>query len=668
MEHMKFESPDLTAGNVEKIAALFPNCVTEMLDEEHSTKDKKVYKKAVNFDMLRQMLSGEVVEGDEAYEFTWVGKKASIVEANRPIRKTLRPLKEKSVSWDTTQNIYIEGDSLEALKLLQESYLHKVKLIYIDPPYNTGRNYIYRNDFSVDSNEYAEEAGLVDEEGAKLVSNPVGSARFHSAWLTMIHQRLLLARNLLTDNGVLICAIDENELSSLQMVLKEVFGEGTYEHTCVTVIHNPRGQQGKNFSYTNEYAIFVYPKAIKVIADRKIADEDVDWSPLRNWGSESERTDAKNCFYPVIVQNGQIVGFGDVSPDSFHPEQTVKDGDKYYVYPIDRQGVERKWRYARQTVETIWNMLRAKKTSTGYDIELGKTFGTQKTVWDDKKYDANEYGTKIVSSLIPGGGFSFPKSLYTVYDSVLAATAEDKDAIVMDFFSGSGTTAHAVMTLNSKDGGHRKFIMVQLPENLHEAVSRPGLDARLKANIAETLKYLESNGHEPTICSIGEERIRKAGIEIKAATPLTTQDLDIGFRVFKVDDTNMEDVYYSPSEYTQEMLSGMESNIKPGRSDLDLLFGCLLDWGLPLSLPYHSETIDGCTVHTYAPGDAELDIRDALIACFDSNVPESVVKEIAARKPLRAVFRDSSFASSPEKINVEEIFAMLAPDTKVRVI
>lgn len=654
MDHMKFESPDMTAQNIDRIAALFPNCITEMLDEEHSTPEKKVYKRAVNFELLKQMLSPDVVDGDEAYEFTWVGKKAAIVEANKPIRKTLRPCVAESKDWDNTENLYIEGDNLEVLKLLQESYLGKVKMIYIDPPYNTGRNYIYRNDFSLDKEEYDEQAGLIDEEGARLAANPVGSARFHSAWLSMMYERLLVARNLLTADGVLVCAIDENELFSIGALLKEVFGEGSYDHVCVTVVHNPRGQQGKNFSYTNEYAIFVFPKALKVIADRRIADENVDWSPLRNWGSESERTDAKNCFYPVIVKDNKIIGFGDVSPDDYHPAQTVEANGVYYVYPIDRQGVERKWRYARQTVESIWGMLRPKKIAGGYDIELGKTFGVQKSVWDDKKYDANEYGTKLVSDLVPGGGFSFPKSLYTVLDSVYAGTANDKSAIVMDFFSGSGTTAHAVMKLNAEDGGHRKFIMIQLPENLNEAASRPGLDARLKANILTTMKYLEEHGYEPTICSIAEERIRRAGDKIKSESPMTTQDLDIGFRVLKLDDTNMKDVYYAPDDYDQGMLAGLESNIKDDRTDLDLLFGCLIDWGLPLSLPYKSEQLGGCTVHTYNDGD--------LIACFDANIPESVVKEIAQRKPLRAVFRDSGFASSPEKINVFEIFKLYMPE------
>lgn len=653
MDKMRMESEDIQQDNVAKIAALFPNCVTEARDEDGRLK------KAINFEMLKQMLSDSVIDGDEAYEFTWVGKKESIVEANRPIRKTLRPVKEDSVNWDTTENLYIEGDNLEVLKLLQESYLGKVKMIYIDPPYNTGRNYIYRNDFSIGKDEYDEQAGFIDEDGARLVSNPVGAARFHSVWLSMMYQRLLLTRNLLTDDGVLVCAIDENELFSLGLILKEVFGEGRYDHVCVSVVHNPRGQQGKNFSYTNEYAIFVFPKDLKVIANKKIAAEDVAWSPLRNWGSESERTDAKNCFYPVIVKDGKIIGFGDVTPDEYHPAQTERKGDTYYVYPIDRQGVERKWRYARQTVENIWNMLRAKEISGGYDIELGKTFGLQKTIWDDKKYDANEYGTKMVSEFVPGGGFSFPKSLYTVYDAIYAGTADDKEAIVLDFFSGSATTAHAVMKLNAEDHGKRKFIMVQLPENLDEAIIRPGLDARLKSNIKETIKYLDKKGDPHTICSIGEERIRNAGIKLIKEYPEAT-DLDVGFRILKLDTTNMNNVYYAAGDYTQDLVSMLESNVKPDRTDLDLLFGCLLEWGLPLSLPYTSETIEGCTVHTYNDGD--------LIACFDENVPESVIKTIAKRQPLRAVFRDSSFASSPEKINVGEIFKSLAPDTRVKVI
>ena len=325
LDKMKFESPNIAAENVAKIAELFPGVVTEG---------------KVNVDLLRSLL-GEEVYGDEAYEFTWVGKRAAIAEAGRPIRKTLRPCPKESKDWDNTENLYIEGDNLDVLKLLQESYLGKVKMIYIDPPYNTGRNLIYRNDFSVDEEEYLEEAGVVDKDSGKLVTNLRTYGRFHSAWLSMIYSRLLVARSLLANDGVLVCAIDENEQAALEIVLKEVFGESGYEHVCVSVVHNPRGVQGINFSYTHEYAIFVYPKGKKVIMDRKIESDDVDWSQFRNWGGESERTDAKNCFYPVIVENGIVVGFGDVSPDEYHPKQTEWDGNKAYVFPIDKNNGER---------------------------------------------------------------------------------------------------------------------------------------------------------------------------------------------------------------------------------------------------------------------------------------------------------------------------------------
>lgn len=335
------------------------------------------------------------------------------------------------------------------------------------------------------------------------------------------------------------------------------------------------------------------------------------------------------------------------------------DGNKAYVYPIDKNGIERKWRYARQSVDAIASMLKARKTSSGYEIEIGKTFGTQKTIWSDKRYDANEYGTQIVNALVPNGGFTFPKSLYTVLDAVYAATSQDKDAIVLDFFSGSATTAHAVMQLNADDNGNRKYIMVQLPESLDEATKRT-LDTKIKTQIKSAIEFLDSIDKPHTICEIGKERIRRAGDKIKAEAGLTAQNLDIGFRVLKLDDTNMNDVYYTPTEYTQDMLSAMEDNVKKGRTDMDLLYGCLLDWGLPLSMPHTREDIEGFTIHTYNGGD--------LIACFDDKISEAVIREIAGRKPLRAVFRDSGFTSSPQKINVFEIFKLLAPQTKVRVI
>jgi adenine-specific DNA-methyltransferase len=664
MDKLKMETPDLTEQNIDKIAAMFPNVITETRGTDGKLR------RAVNFELLRQELSQEALAGDEAYEFTWVGKKASIVEANRPIRKTLRPCLEESKDWDTTENLYIEGDNLDVLKLLQESYLGKVKMIYIDPPYNTGKNYIYRNDFSIDKEVYDEEAGYVDEEGARLVSNPVGSARYHSAWLTMMYQRLLVARNLLSNEGVMVIAIDENEFASLAIIVKEIFGESSYEHSYVSVVHNPRGQQGNNFSYVNEYLIFIYPNdGKKYLCD--FPKDEVDSRNLRDSGTESDRTDARMCFYPFYVKDRKIISIGDVPDNSFHPKSAniLHDDGIVEVWPITDTGDEKKWRYARQSVESIFEKLEPKFGRNSIQIIFNKDEGTMRSVWMNSRYDSSEYGTKLLDKLIGGALFTFPKSLYAVEDCVKSATKYDKNAIVMDFFSGSATTAHAVMELNSQDNGSRKFIMVQLPEDLDEALEKPN-DAKTKDAIKSTIHFLDTTGKAHTICEIGKERIRRAGEKIKSEVEAANAQMkldeepkkvpDIGFRVLKLDDTNMKDVYYSADEYDQTMLKNMESNIKDGRSDLDLLFGCLLDWGLPLSLPYSSEKIDGCSVHTYNGGD--------LIACFDNNVPESVVREIAKRQPLRVVFRDSSFSSSPEKINVGEIFKLLSPATTVKVI
>lgn len=335
-------------------------------------------------------------------------------------------------------NFLLEGDNLHSLQLLSKTHAHQLDVIYIDPPYNTGaKDWKYNNDY-------------VDK---------VDSYR-HSKWLSMMNSRMKIARKLLKDDGVFICAIDENELGTVLLLIEDVFGVG-YAADPVAVVHNPRGVQGDNFSYVNEYAIFVYRKGYKVIGERIVEEEDVDWSPLRNWGSESERSDARNCFYPVYIKDGKIVGFGDVTPNDIHPRQTEYDESTgtYAVYPIDIQGVERKWRYARQTVEGIMHLLRAKETKTGYDIELGKNYAPYKTVWTDKKYDANEYGTQLIGSMIPNNEFTFPKSLYTVYDCLYAVLRDRPNAVVLDYFAGSGTTGHAVMMLNKNLGGNRRFIL-----------------------------------------------------------------------------------------------------------------------------------------------------------------------------------------------------------------
>ncbi len=636
IEKLKMHSPDLTQDNIAKIRALFPGCVTEAAGEDGKLR------LAVDFDQLRQELSDSIVEGpQERYHLNWPGKREALITANAPIAKTLRPAREESVDFDTTQNLFIEGDNLEALKLLQETYLGKVKMIYIDPPYNTGRNLIYKNDYSEKRGEFLERSNQIDESGGRLVANAETNGRFHSDWLTMIYSRLRVAKNMLTKDGVLVCAIDENELATLSVVLKEVFSGSAWEHAYVAVVHNPRGQQGQNFSYVNEYLIFVYPSGTKAIGNRKIPDEDVKWSQFRNWGGESERSDAKNCFYPVLVKNGQVVGFGDVSADDFHPSQTEQDGETSFVYPIDNEGVERKWRYARQSADEIKSLLRARKTATGYQIEIGKNFGLYRSVWTDKRYDANEYGTKVVNSLIDGAGFTFPKSLWAVYDPVSAVTETDKDAIVMDFFAGSSTTAHAVMQLNSDDGGNRKFIMAQVPQEVDQ----------------DTKPY--ENGFA-TIAEISKERIRRAGQKILEGECHPDWNKDVGFRVLKIDSSNMADVFYTPDQTAQADLLARVDNIKPDRTAEDLLFQVLLDWGVDLTLPIRRETVQGKTVFFVAD--------TALMACFDDGISEDLVKELAGHAPMRIVFKDTGFADDQTKINVRQIFKAMSPDTEVKAI
>ena len=648
MDKMKFESPDMTAQNIDRIAALFPNCITEMLDEEHSTPEKKAYKRAVNFETLKQMLSPDVVDGDEAYEFTWVGKKAAIVEANKPIRKTLRPCKAESKDWDTTENLYIEGDNLEVLKLLQESYLGKVKMIYIDPPYNTGNDFIYADDFMRSQEEENEQMGMYDEDENRLFKNTDTNGRFHSDWCSMIYSRLMLARNLLTDDGVIFISIDDNELDDLHMICNEVFGEDNFE-SCVAWRRrtNQPNDKSKMIAKVAEY-ILVYAKNSVHLAEHK----GFYGVPL----TEDRKSEYKN---PDQDPRG---------PWSTNPWKAAvgRGGTKYCITTPTGIVYDETWYGTKQTFDKLLAENRVHWTDGGNGYPRIKIYLSDAeregqaaiNFFTPDRYGSNQEGSSTLQDLMEHKGlFDNPKP--TTLITVLMRLAMHPDSIILDFFSGSATTAHAVMQLNADDGGHRKFIMVQLPEKCDEA--------------SEACKAGYKN-----ICEIGKERIRRAGEKLLqdvtsgrgnskgegwgCGMPVTPEErafaikniLDIGFRVLKLDDTNMKDVYYAPDDYEQDMLAGLESNIKDDRTDLDLLFGCLIDWGLPLSMPYKSEKIDGCTVHTYNDGD--------LIACFDTNIPESVVKEIAQRKPLRAVFRDSGFASSPEKINVFEIFKLYMPE------
>jgi adenine-specific DNA-methyltransferase len=434
-EKLPMCTPNLADKNYATLAALFPNAVTETIDENG------IVVRAIDADVLAQEINTRVVSGrEERYQFTWPDKKKSMLLANAPIAAALRPCREESVDFDNTENLYIEGDNLDVLKLLRENYLGRVKMIYIDPPYNTGNDFIYEDDFAGETGEFLYRDGQYDEQGNRLTPNLDSNGRFHTDWLNMMYPRLKIAKQLLADDGVLVVAIDENEQATVSMILKEIFREGGYEHVCVSVVHNPGGTQGSNFSFTHEYAVFVFPKGKRMIQLQDRTDNP-DIRPLRDVSTGNHlRTDAKNCFYPIFVKNSEIIGFGDVSDDSYHPQSAnvQRDDGVIEVYPIDAKGNERKWVWARHTVEGIRNELRVVKNSRRgiADIERVKTNFNYKTVWIDDKYNANSYGSKLLAKLMPNCGFDFPKSLYTVLDCVKAVTLNDKEAIILDFFSG----------------------------------------------------------------------------------------------------------------------------------------------------------------------------------------------------------------------------------------
>ena len=625
MDKMRMESIDMTEQNIEKIGALFPNCITETKDADGKPK------KAINFDLLQQMLSGDVIEGDEAYEFTWVGKKAAIVEANKPIRKTLRPCKEESVNWESTENLYIEGDNLEVLKLLQESYLGKVKMIYIDPPYNTGHDFVYPDSFVMDNEDYSEGIGYRDENGNVNYSreNSVTSGKYHSDWCSMIFSRLLLARNLLSDDGLIFISINEIEQANLEKICNEVLGSENHVTTFVWKNKYGPGAFTKGVASLHEF-ILCYGKNYPSNVEATLSDEEM---------SKYKMTDDK-----FDIRGGYIT----------HPLATrCKDDRPNLVYPLIHIGKEI-W----PNTHCIWEKKRLYDAYDRGEVVVNEKNGNYSVRFKQYLKDEhgvvrkgkplslltfcfNQDGTKEMEELLGRGVFDFPKptELIKYFLSLRINEKEDEDFIVLDFFSGSASTADALMQLNAEDGGKRKFVMVQVAEKCPNG------------SVADKQGY-------QTIPEIGKERIRRAAKKITEEHP--DAKFDGGFRVLKLDDTNMKDVYYAPADYQQTLLDQLESNIKEDRTDLDLLFGCLLEWGLPLSLPYQSEDIEGCIVHNYNDGD--------LIACFDENIPDSVIKIIAKHQPLRAVFRDSSFAGSPAKINVTQIFKELAPDTSVKVL
>lgn len=643
MDKLKMHTPNKADDNFSKLAALFPNAVTEAIDE-----NGKVVR-AIDKDVLMQEISCKVVDGkEERYQFTWPDKKKSVLTANAPINKTLRPCREESVDFDNTENLYIEGDNLEVLKLLQETYLGKVKMIYIDPPYNTGKDFVYNDTFLISTHEYISNSGQYDENGDRLVQNTESNGRFHTDWLNMIYPRLKIARALLKDDGVIFISIDDNEQDNTKKICDEIFGSQNFIAKFTRKGSGGR-QDSKYYAIVHEY-IFCYAKNIEFYSSGKIIKED-DLYPfydeqlkkhyktqlLRKWGENSKRSDRPNLYYPITDPDGN---------------------DNYPMLSDTEEGC---WRWGKDTMfQNIKKGLVEFKKRDGKWIAYEKLLEPDEGEFKTKLYStviddiSNSTGAALIKTLFNGKPFDYPKPVDLITRVLKLGNIADDD-IVLDFFSGSATTAHAVMQLNAEDGGNRKFIMVQLREETGEK--------------SEAYKAGYKN-----ICEIGKERIRRAGKMIldevmKESVDVASlgesyevdtlthkyKNLDVGFRVLKCDTSNMKDVYYNPDEIQQTLLDDLTSNIKEDRTPEDLLFQVMLDLGVFLSSKIEENEICGKKVFNVAD--------NFLIACFDENVTDDVVTEIAKQKPYYAVFRDSSMADDSVMTNFEQIFEAYSADT-----
>lgn len=654
MEHLNMQSMDKVAANVAKIRELFPNWVTERINNEGKLEH------AIDFDMLKQELSDHVVDGlQERYQFTWPDKRKAILAANAPINKTLRPCREESVDFDNTENLYIEGDNLEVLKLLQETYLGKVKMIYIDPPYNTGNDFVYRDDFKQNAGEYVENSGQLDDEGNRMVTNTESNGRFHTDWLNMMYPRLKLAKDLLSDDGIIFISIGQTELDNLDKILSDIFGEANKISSVVRVMKSG-GAKGRFFSPNVEF-ILIYAKNIDRISEfREAVSEEIikklytsveqsgerKGEKYRPFGLYQSSLDSRpNQRYYIQAPDGELI----IPPGDSLPNEKVEGA---MVLPASTN--DKVWR---------WSKERFLKEKEAGNIEFKRSNGVllnsdgnpaswnvYTKIWLSDRQDEgstpvdliskweNRHSAKELKELeIP---FEFAKPTGLIHYLMTLPNISSGDT-VLDFFSGSATTAHAVMQLNAEDGGKRKFIMVQLPE--------------VCAENSEAYKAGYKN-----ICEIGKERIRRAGQKIKEENPLTTQDLDIGFRVLKCDSSNMEDVYFTPKEYMDKQQSLFIDNIKKDRSDEDLLFDAMLKLDTPLSSKIEKISIAGKTVYNVAQGH--------LMACFDKNVTDEVITAIAKEMPSYFVMRDSSQADDSVAINFEQIFNTYSPQTVRRVL
>ena len=669
MDKLRMQTANKADENFRKLAAMFPNAVTETINENGEVV------RAIDKDVLMQEIACTVVDGnEERYQFTWPDKKKSVLLANAPINKTLRPVREDetvptgadsegkpycssgSVNFDTTENLYIEGDNLEVLKLLQETYLGKIKMIYIDPPYNTGNDFVYDDDFAQDTDEYLANSGQYDEDGNHMVQNAENNGRFHTDWLNMLYPRLKLARDLLSDDGVIFISIDDNEVENAKKIGKEIFGDGGFISQLVVVSNLKGRNDGKHFASCHEY-LLVFAKQEFIANGLPLTDEQraefnlfdkegnaYQLRDLRKRGNADKRSDRPNMYFPIYFNPAT----NEVSLE-FHTNWVE-------IVPTLSSGEDGRWRWGKERVLENISLLepkyseRSRKWGVNYRVYLNPKLnpsGTEdceeksakaKTLWMGGEI-SSDVARRELKKLMNSAPFEFPKSPALIQK--ILQVGSSKHCIVLDFFSGSATTAHAVMQLNAEDGGHRKFIMVQLPEKTDEK--------------SEAYKA----GYK-TICEIGKERIRRAGKKIKEDSPLTTQDLDIGFRVLKCDTSNMKEVYYNPAEYEVSLFSSLEDNIKEDRTPEDLLFQVMLDLGVLLSSKIEETTIAGKKV---------FNVEDNyLIACFDSDVTEETITAIAKQKPYYFVMRDSSMANDSVATNFDQIFATYSPDTVRKVL
>ena len=612
MDKLRMQSSNGVEDNITKIAQLFPDCVTETVDERSGQP-----KHLIDFEKLKQNLSDSVMsERAERYQFTWPDKSKAILLANSPINATLRPCREDSVDFDNTQNLYIEGDNLDVLKCLKETYLHKVKMIYIDPPYNTGNDFVYEDDFAQSSEEYLANSGQFDEQGNRMFTNAESNGRFHTDWLNMIYPRLKVARDLLTDDGAIFISIGDDEGDNLQKVCDEIFGEKNF---IADICHKHRASVSNDriISENHNHLLFYCKKVATLFSKHKLIGED---PVLEGFNLEDER--GKYKLTPVDGPGG------------------AKKGNPHYEF----LGVTGYWRYSKETMQAKYDQGLIVRTTNGlqqkYYLEQAKLSRKTVTTWWDDNFLTSS-ATKQLIDLMGTKTFDNPKNVNLLLRCLKMITKFDKDSLILDFFSGSATTAHAVMQLNSEDGGNRKFIMVQLPERTDEK--------------SEAFKAGYKN-----ICEIGKERIRRAGKKIKKESPLTTQDLDTGFRVLKLDSTNMQDIYYSPKDISQADLFSQVDNVKPDRTGEDLLFQVMLELGATLDSKIETTTVAGKTIYHVAEG--------YLVACFDQDVTDDVVKSIAQMQPAYAVLRDTSMKDDSTATNFEQIFKTYSPDTVTRIL